>query len=255
MSTNKNDAVPRTVSTLKFAIGSWVGFSSNSWRVFNNGNDIYVCCRDNYREVKWSLHESGRWRMGFTSEGFVETAALHRLDQDRAWMKWSPPAEFAPGVVHALSLDFFTQELAVTGEFRPDSFWKRVTMTEAAPDGHYVRARILIADREAMTFHHEAGLPSFLLGSFPLANGKWVYLQLSQEVLTDRRRMELGLGYLRATVGAPEGLNDTVRILVNGVDDEGVGFMTELNRGRPDPETLLLMPTSNVFSNPGGDAR
>jgi hypothetical protein len=54
---------------------------------------VYVLCRDNFRELKASLHASGRWRFGFTSE-FVETRPdLIAQGKDRAWTKRRPSFE------------------------------------------------------------------------------------------------------------------------------------------------------------------
>lgn len=59
--------VPIRKSPLRFAVGRPDGASSNSWKLWTvPAGDVYVACRDNFRDMKVSLHASGRWRLGFT---------------------------------------------------------------------------------------------------------------------------------------------------------------------------------------------
>jgi hypothetical protein len=60
--------------TLRFAVGDSVGLSSNSWRVWaKRDDDVYIVCRDNYKELKVSLH-GHRWRVGVTDVGAKATS-------------------------------------------------------------------------------------------------------------------------------------------------------------------------------------
>ena len=52
--------------------------------------DVYIACRDNFRELKVSLH-GRRWRVGVTAEGAAATRHLRPSDADRAWMTWDRP--------------------------------------------------------------------------------------------------------------------------------------------------------------------
>ena len=61
--------LPINDTPARFAIGPPDGLTSNSWRIWSTKHgDVYISCRDNFTEAKVSLHTSGRWRMGFTSQ-------------------------------------------------------------------------------------------------------------------------------------------------------------------------------------------
>src|SRR5450759_485989 len=70
--------------TVRFAVGTPGGFSSNSWVVTTSqAGDIYVAGRDNFRESKISLHQSGRWRLAHTAQAAAERPDLLGPDEDR----------------------------------------------------------------------------------------------------------------------------------------------------------------------------
>lgn len=81
---------PITTSPVRIAVGTPHGLSSNSWRLWVRGHDVYVACRDNFREFKVSLHASGIWRLGFTETFAKARPDIVPSDRDRAWTKWRP---------------------------------------------------------------------------------------------------------------------------------------------------------------------
>lgn len=83
-------SLPVRESPLRVAVGTPTGPSTNSWRVWLHGNDVYVQCRDNFRELKASLHASGIWRVGFTQEFVDVRPDIVPAGHDRAWKKWRP---------------------------------------------------------------------------------------------------------------------------------------------------------------------
>lgn len=66
------------------------GASTNSWKVWVRGDDVYVACRDNFREFKVSLHASGIWRVGFTNDFAKRRPDMLPVGGDRVWKKWTP---------------------------------------------------------------------------------------------------------------------------------------------------------------------
>jgi hypothetical protein len=97
--------------------------------------DVHIACRDNFQDVKVSLHASGKWRVGFTIEAVKEYPSMIAINQDRAWEKWQEPPPHLPGTVIAFRLAFLTSELAVHCEQKVPSKWKNVMYLEAAPAG------------------------------------------------------------------------------------------------------------------------
>lgn len=75
---------------MRFSIGTPTGPSTNSWKVWVRGEDAYVACRDNFREIKVSLHASGIWRLGFTEQFAQSNRSMAPPEKDRAWKKWRP---------------------------------------------------------------------------------------------------------------------------------------------------------------------
>jgi hypothetical protein len=83
-------AFPLTQSPVRLSIGTPTGPSTNSWKVWVKGEDAYVACRDNFREIKVSLHASGIWRLGFTEPFAQSNRDMVPPEKDRIWKKWRP---------------------------------------------------------------------------------------------------------------------------------------------------------------------
>jgi hypothetical protein len=100
-------------SRVRFAVGTPTSSSSNSWRVWTRGLDTYIACRDAYREVKVSLHASGRWRLGFTEKAVTDRPYLLPPGADRVWKKWEPDTSDPTKVIVALLIPLLANSLFV----------------------------------------------------------------------------------------------------------------------------------------------
>jgi len=163
----------------RFAIGDPSGLSSNSWRVWRQKQDLYIACRDNFRETKVSLHGSGRWRMGFTSEAVAKQPDLITEKQNRAWEVWDAPQEISASPLAAFHLFFATTELAVHPNQRQADDWRDVIFVEAAPAGKVTVATLFVT-QTATPVQHETE-PSFVLAVWSLAGNRWVQLVMHGE--------------------------------------------------------------------------
>jgi hypothetical protein len=133
----------------RFAVGLPVGNSTNSWKIWvDPKGDIYVTCRDNFRETKISLHVSDTWRMGFREKAIEKRPTLIGEHKDRIWEKWKKPIESAPGVIMALHLFFPPSELIVRPELRKQKDWRGVIFIEPAPPGNVTVATLFICEGE-----------------------------------------------------------------------------------------------------------
>jgi len=104
---SQSGLLPIRSGPVRFAVGSPDGLTSNSWRIWPSPQgDVYVACRDNFQEVKVSLHTSGRWRVGFTTEAIAKNPSLVGEGQNRAWDVWDRPEDLIPDVVRAFQLVF-----------------------------------------------------------------------------------------------------------------------------------------------------
>lgn len=167
--------LPFTKGPVRFAFGDPDGLTSNAWRAWVAGpGDVYLACRDNMRETKVSLHASGRWRMGFTSEAITKRPDLLAKGQNRAWEVWDEPTATLPNTVAAFRLFFLTPELAVRSDQRTAKDWGKVLFIEPAPAGKLAAVTLFITSGDT-AIHHQSE-PSFRLAALTLGNGRWAQL-------------------------------------------------------------------------------
>lgn len=158
--------LPLTAGPLRFAAGDPTGLTSNSWRGWiEDSGDTYVACRDNFKELKVSLHASGRWRMGMTEQAAQDTSLL-AAGQNRAWEVWEPPAPSPEGVVRAFQVQFLLSELAVRPHQRMSSFWASTIYLAKPPDDRVLCVTLFITPR-GLLLRHESE-PSVTLAQFTL---------------------------------------------------------------------------------------
>jgi hypothetical protein len=102
---------------VRFAVLSHSGLSSNSWGVWVGKDEtVYIGCRDNFQQVKVSLHpspnrETGRWRVGFATQALGKIGQLLPNGQNRAWDVWDEPQAQLPNATVAFKLLFPASEL------------------------------------------------------------------------------------------------------------------------------------------------
>lgn len=79
-------------NTIRFAVGTLDDSISAVWRMWVQGDDVYLGVRDALNAYKISLHASGIWRVAQVRE-------LERDDPqaDRLMFKWQRPEEFIAG--------------------------------------------------------------------------------------------------------------------------------------------------------------
>jgi hypothetical protein len=154
---------------VRFAILSHSGLSSNSWGVWVEKDEtVYIGCRDNFQEVKVSLHSSpardaGRWRVGFDRAALNKIGELLPSRQNRAWDVWDEPEEQLPKATIAFKLLFPTSELIIPAEKRHSRVWKRnAAFIEAAPPGKITVVTLFITDGD------HASEPSITFARLPI---------------------------------------------------------------------------------------
>lgn len=175
--------LPITSGPVRFAVGPPNGITSNSWRCWavKKKGDVYITCRDNFKECKVSLHASGKWRMGFTQEALKKHPNLLNENENRAWEIWNKPEPQLPDVVIAYRLYFPPSELAVRPAQRdqhPD-LWKRTIFLEAAPPGKMTAVTLFITKGDHELKHESE--PSIWLASLDIGEGRRVQLVVHGE--------------------------------------------------------------------------
>lgn len=226
---------------LRFAVGDPSGQSSNSWRVWlKRDGDVYIACRDNYRELKVSLH-GRRWRVGVTAEGATATRHLRTPKADRAWMTWDRP-EPVGGITMGYRVLFLPTELAITPALRPAQSWKDVEFVPAASEGCVTVATVTL-NEPSHRMEVDGAIDQYH-GFLTAPTGGEAQLTLHSEVFGDAFRKALANAYQEgrkradaAGVGIPPGGR---MFLVGAGGSDGSPFAAEVNFHRPDPDPLKL---------------
>jgi hypothetical protein len=160
---------------VKVAIGEPNGLTSNSWRFWSEpSGDFYVKCRDNMKEVKVSLHQSGIWRIALTKEAIQRNPEFVGVNGDRVWERWTKPEEVVSGVAPAFHLVFLTSELAIAPEVRKGKIWRDTHFIEPAPSNLVVMLSLFITAIDTPLMHES--MPSFCLGQWSLPNDSYIQL-------------------------------------------------------------------------------
>ena len=176
--------LPLRESPIRFGVLRRNGLSSNAWGVWSeNSGDIYVACRDNMKELKISLHQSGKQHIAFTSE-----SGLEMTEGSRFWDQWwEPQFHNSSKVVPSFNLLFPSWGLSLTKEMRdanPKVWNKNQILVEAAesPVATVVSFAVTDDDME-MRFNPIGESRSFPIGILPARAGKklWVVAQQGPE--------------------------------------------------------------------------
>jgi hypothetical protein len=87
-------------NVLLFGLGNASEYHSAVWRLWVQGDDVYLAARVQARFLKISLHTSGIWRAAWTTE----SGLTEKTSGDRVLKRWSRPAEFLPGWTRGISV-------------------------------------------------------------------------------------------------------------------------------------------------------
>ena len=176
--------LPIRESPLRFGVLRKNGLSSNAWGVWSEkSGDIYVTCRDHMKDLKISLHQSGKQHIAFTSE-----SGLEMTEGSRFWNQWWEP-QFHNGhkVVPSFNLLFPSWGLSLTQAMRdtnPRVWNKNPIMVEAAESPVATIVSFVITDDDLeLRFNTIGESRSFPLGILPARSGKklWVIAQQGPE--------------------------------------------------------------------------
>ena len=166
--TRENRPLPFTESPIHFAVGMKNGLSSNAWGVRVEGTgDAYIYCRDIMKDIKISLHQSGKQQVAFTKEsGYKMTPG------SRFWNQWrEPPSQRPP--VPTFKLVFPGWALSLNGEDRKKGRPKKWDTNDIIIEGDDELLTVVwffIMDEGQVP--RQEGLPSEPIGILRLRQGK-----------------------------------------------------------------------------------
>jgi hypothetical protein len=150
---------------VRFSVGFPTAMSTNSWKVEVRKHDVYVYCRDNFREIKVSLHASGNWRLGFTATAIAKNPHILSPGQDRAWTKWRPQLEDRDSII-AFQLVVPHESLYLEPERR--SGWpKDIVFVEPPRDPCKIAVISVVVAKTMQPLGFDINTHGFVLGIIP----------------------------------------------------------------------------------------
>jgi hypothetical protein len=195
---------------LRFAVGRPDGPQSSVWSVFARAgkSDVYVANRQIASILKFSLHESGIWRLAFTEQYASDRVASGEEIGDRVQHRWLRPPETQPGWTHAMSIVIPVSDLRDYGkriDYGREISWRSAPGpgTQSVFGIFFVRSG---SPRPALQLRWEP------LSAFDLPNGDKLQVIVGDTAVTPRQvaeydqwraqvRLENGPGYRTMLVG------------------------------------------------------
>jgi hypothetical protein len=217
--------LPLRTDEMRFAVGTPRGFSSNSWKVWVKGNDVYVACRDTLKEFKVSLHASGIWRLGLTEQAVRARPDLIKPGTDRVMKKWSPPLD------EAVTKAFYvvTTPWSLHVEPKDRSSWpKSVLFIEPEVKGaEFISICVTVArTREPLAIAN--GVRAVVLGVLPLPDDRSVQVLAMYEPAEPIAEL-ISQGLSRVSDEVKEALSDGHHIALFGERSDNVPWITMIS--------------------------
>ena len=173
------EQLPLFRGPISFAVLMPDGSTSNSWRVWTQGGDAYVCCRDNMTEIKVSLHQSGRQHIAFRREAGIEMTPGNRF-----WNRWMEPPPQNPAVPSfKLFLPVWGVRLSEADRHKTKEMkgkWDRNLILINGDDEHLVTVSLIIVD-DSTRLNLVGDYPLSLIGVLPLRKGKKLHVVAAKQ--------------------------------------------------------------------------
>jgi hypothetical protein len=221
--------------TVRFAVGVPAGPHSTVFRAWvpNGKSDLYLAARPIAHTLKVSLHESGRWRMAYTSEFASGDSPLLREPGDRQATVWDRPEEFEPGWTNAFAIIVPSSQLGPAPDSKPMAGaiqWH----PDPGPDME-TRFYVLFAApgvTPPSEWPGKESMKTVLVARFDLANGETVWIiaqdlpsEPGNERYLEAMRPEIVRQAGDRAVQPPEGV---IRGYLFGNDARGLRFYVDL---------------------------
>lgn len=163
--------LPLRESPIKFAVTMPDGRTSNAWRVWTERREAYVCCRDNMKEIKISLHRSGRQHIAFRQETGIET-----IPGSRFWNRWHEPPQQNP-VIPNFKLIFpsWGVRLTDTARGKARKRWDDNQILLEGDDELMVVVSFVIMDA-SRNLKYDGKHPHVPIGVLPFGDGKNLFV-------------------------------------------------------------------------------
>lgn len=163
--------------SIRFGITDHAGQCAATWKcwtqVRRGRRDVYLACRVLQGNVKLSLHESGRWHVGFDTTRFASMFEKNSEPPTRFAGKWVKPAPLIEGLT--LACRVHTPWYAVT--IPVSSLDGQVTWIQTAPQGQSIEVVIFLSEPGTLVtgWPGRRSMNTNLVGSIEIDGGGHVW--------------------------------------------------------------------------------
>lgn len=214
--------LPLRDEPLRFALIMKNGLTSHSWKVFTHGGDAYVVCRESMREIKVSLHESGRQHIAFTKGSGHEMTPGSRF-----WNTWSEPSYQKRPPVPSVKLLFPPWGTTL----RLDAGRPKWKDNKVLVEGHEeLVTSVCLFVMDVGRQLRQTGLPSFTLAVLPLRTGKELHIIACREQQRNLNAVaDAGIRLMNQKMSLTTDLTgQTMTVLFTGDDPAGCPYLLPL---------------------------
>ena len=220
---------------VRFAVGAADGPRSSIWRLWTppGTSDVYLSHRWLGRDFKVSLHASGKWRAGLTSEYVRRPGAIvHPGPDPRGPKKWERPQPQPGSAPTTQAFNILVPWWEVRE--RPGVEQGNVSWAEAPPEGWCVEYVVMYVPADILVTDHPGAreMNSMLAGKVVLANGERVFVVWTTHAMDDQQLANTERLRRARIVDADGGLIEGKSLLSFGVEN-GIGvFIDATNEPR-----------------------
>jgi hypothetical protein len=220
-------SLPTSGRNVRFAVGLPGGPSSNSWIVTTSKQgDIYIAGRDNFREVKTSLHKSGIWRFAHISKAATDRPDLLDADGNRLIDSWKAPVGWRSEPVVAFRVALLTPALYLSPEQRGG--WKRSVVFVEPPTDRAMMTVIsvcVIPDGQDFDYRDATGGKVAVLD---LVEGVRVHVLATWAPEFNFGAQELATAVTARAAELSDRVSEHGVALLHGHDDDGVRLLVPI---------------------------
>lgn len=223
-----DDELPLRRDKVSFAVVMPDGTTSNSWRVWTQGGDAYVCPRDSMKEIKISLHQSGKQQVAFRQEADIEMT-----EGNRFWNQWHEPGQ-RETAIPSFQLIFPPWGMRLTETDRQKTTatrrkWDRNQILIDGDHEHTIKVSMIVLS-DSTRLNLVGHRPIRALAELPLRPGRRLHVVASKELDPGFKALvEQALTRVpqdveeQALLGSDE--DESLSMCLTGDDSDGFAFM------------------------------
>ncbi len=165
-------------NSIRFGVTDHAGRCAATWKcwtyVGSGKRDVYLACRSLQGKVKLSLHESGRWHVGFDAARFPSMFEENSEPPTRFAGRWDRPAPLIEGLT--LACRVHTPWYGVT--ISVSTLDEKVNWIQSVPLGHSIEVAIFLSEAGTLVtgWPGRRSMNTNLPGSIELDGGGHVWV-------------------------------------------------------------------------------